>query len=432
MKAIAGKARGIFRIVEFTNPSGATSYRVTGWTVAGERIRENYKTHDEALARKQALEIQATNTETAGRMLFTRLTPEHLKDAEVAIADLAGKASLATVARFWLDNYKDPLTPKPLSDAYAEFLAAKRAENCREDTIRNLRTRVGHLVTSCKGKLVSEILPDHLQPVIWRPDTGPRNQHNERRALANFFNWAVTKGYCQSNPVDKVGAINLDEKEPQILTLAEVQKMLEAARTHKDGQLLPYVALGLFCAIRPRELSRLTWADIDLKDGAVTIGAHIAKLRGRRTVEISKNAVEWLTPHALKRTPIKGPNWQKEFDKVKETAGYVTPRRMEQLKKQGKDTKGLKVWDQDLLRHTGISHHLAFHQHEGQTADWAGNSPTMIHKHYKGLVRANEAKAFWAIPPEGERGKVVLIQTPEAAAVHDERVTTPAKVPASL
>jgi hypothetical protein len=65
------------------------------------------------------------------------------------------------------------------------------------------------------------------------------------------------------------------------------------------------------------------------------------------------------------------------------------------------------------MRHTGISHHLAQHQHEGKTATWAGNSPDVIQKHYKGLVKAKDAKEFWAIAPKAAKpakGKIIPMQ----------------------
>jgi len=36
------------------------------------------------------------------------------------------------------------------------------------------------------------------------------------------------------------------------------------------------------------------------------------------------------------------------------------------------------------MRHTAISMYLAKHKDEGEAASWAGNSPNVIHRHYKG------------------------------------------------
>src|SRR5689334_777516 len=82
------RGKGVFRIVEFTNPSGGIAYRLTGWTVDGLRIRKNYKTHAEAVAQKQVLEVEASNLSTAGQPVFTRLTPDQVSDAEQGLAML--------------------------------------------------------------------------------------------------------------------------------------------------------------------------------------------------------------------------------------------------------------------------------------------------------------------------------------------------------
>lgn len=87
---------------------------------------------------------------------------------------------------------------------------------------------------------------------------------------------------------------------------------------------------------------------------------------------------------------FQGKNWRRDFDAVKARAGYGG--------RSGEEA-GLKRWTADVMRHTGISYHLAQHQHEGKTAAWAGNSPDVVQRHYKGLVKPKDAKEFWKIIP---------------------------------
>ena len=55
----------------------------------------------------------------------------------------------------------------------------------------------------------------------------------------------------------------------------------------------------------------------------------------------------------------------------------------------------------DGLRHSGITYRLLSVKHDGEVALWAGNSPQMIHDHYKGLKTNREGEEYWAIlPPE--------------------------------
>jgi hypothetical protein len=123
-----------------------------------------------------------------------------------------------------------------------------------------------------------------------------------------------------------------------------------------------------------------------------------------RGQQLPANLLAWLTPHATKKTPLRGVNWRRDFDAVKAAAGWGA---------KSKEQPELKPWTQDIMRHTAISNHLAHYQHEGKTATWAGNSPDIIQRHYKGLVKQSEAVEFWSIAPVAK--KVVALR-PEGAA----------------
>jgi len=68
-----------------------------------------------------------------------------------------------------------------------------------------------------------------------------------------------------------------------------------------------------------------------------------------------------------------------------------------------------------FLSSSVISKHLAYFQHEGKTATWAGNSPDIIQRHYKGLVKPGAANEFWAITPESLESKIIPLPTTRAA-----------------
>jgi integrase len=211
--------------------------------------------------------------------------------------------------------------------------------------------------------------------------------------------------------MDKIDRPEMDETEPRILSLADCRALLISARDHKEGLLLPYIALGLFAGLRPAELSRLTREKINLDEGTITIDGSMAKTRQRRIVKLSANAIAWLEPFVVKRPAFTFTNFQRDFGRVKNGAGFNGK---EGLKaKDGKPE--LRAWVPDYLRHTAISNHFAHNKHEGETAGWAGNSPNVIHRHYKALVKEADAKEFWAITPDNV-GKIISIPTQAAAA----------------
>jgi integrase len=208
-------------------------------------------------------------------------------------------------------------------------------------------------------------------------------------------------------PVDKPA---VDSHEPSVLMLADCRKLLAAARDYKDGLLLPYVAVSLFAGLRPTELSRLTWDRVDLTEKTITLDGSMAKTRQRRIVKLPENAIAWLLPLAPQHQEFVPAAFQRHFGRVKHAAGFNG-------KDGGKDENGKKLrpWVQDYMRHTAISMYLARHKHEGEAATWAGNSPNVIHQHYKGLVKEADATAFWNLTPATVKGEIVKFPGQAAA-----------------
>ncbi len=57
-------------------------------------------------------------------------------------------------------------------------------------------------------------------------------------------------------------------------------------------------------------------------------------------------------------------------------------------------------WKKNALRHSFISYRVADIQNVAQVALEAGNSPQIIFKNYRELVRPAEAKAWFGIEPD--------------------------------
>ena len=57
------------------------------------------------------------------------------------------------------------------------------------------------------------------------------------------------------------------------------------------------------------------------------------------------------------------------------------------------------AWKHNALRHSFISYRLAAIQNTAQVALEAGNSPQMIFRHYRELVRPADAEKWFAVTP---------------------------------
>jgi integrase len=374
-----------------------------GWQVycsndgTGKRFRKTF-------ADRQAAEEELTKALYAAEAYqhdtprFTRQT--WLSESQVVFAENAfvslGQLTplgmetdprvLLEAADFYLAHRKalDSRREVEISDAVDEFLKEKLAAGRRNTYLGPLTSRLRAFVKTTAGK-VSAVTTAQATDYINRSGDDAGKDTN-RRVLHNFLGWCVKKGYTILNPVDATESIKIDRDEPVVLTVEQCRKMLEFARDYKGGTALGYVVLGLFCALRPGEIQRLTWPQVDLESKMITIRGKGSKVRRRRVIEIPDTAIAWLKLCKMDQALDPG---RYAFEQIIAATGF----------RGKKGDRNLPEYPPDAMRHTALSHRLGVTGDEGRTALWGGTSPTMIHRHYLGLVKPKETAAFWALLP---------------------------------
>jgi integrase len=202
-----------------------------------------------------------------------------------------------------------------------------------------------------------------------------------------FLNWCIKQDYLPANHrlLDAAGMKRqkADSSETDFYRPDELQALLDAA----DNTMRPIIALQGLAGIRLQEAQRLTWQEVFGIPGYVAISATKSKTRNRRLVEICPALIAWLEPYCQHQ----GQLWTQSRDTYH--AALVELRESQTLpaRKNG-------------LRHAFCTYHFALHQNENQTAQQAGNSPAMIHAHYKGLAtKADAEKWFNVLPPKSAK-----------------------------
>lgn len=195
-----------------------------------------------------------------------------------------------------------------------------------------------------------------------------------KRCCSAFFNFCLKRKLCDTNFALDLTPPKLEQTRPPILTVAQARKLL----TETNGEVLTAIVICMFCGLRPTEYKRLTKQSIDLEKGIVTIDSHMAKTHSFRLVKIPENAVQWLRKFGI------------HLPKVKTARPALTARAV----------LGYKEWPHDVLRHTAASYMLARDKSADAVALQLGNSPDILHKHYKNLVTDAEAEEFWNLTPD--------------------------------
>ena len=380
-----------YSIAEFTNPSGKAVWRIQGRKPDGVRVRINFKTLAEARARKQQLDVECLNLQAGSSFRHTRLTDQQLAEAEAAFFQLGGKPLLEAV-QVYLSGGGQALKSITVAEAVDAFYAEKQTRTrLRDRSLQDYKSRLNPIKNTYGPRQIQNITRAELEAMIFLPGQSADTSNGNRRVLHGLFEWCRNHDYIRENVVARIATASRDQIEPVILLQTEVQQLLRAAMVHKDGVLLPYIALGLFAGLRPAEVSRLSWAQFDWQQKHITVRGDGAKLRQRRVIELVDSTVAWLK--SCTDQPIMPQNFMREFDAVRRLAGYRGNR-----PKRGDEQ--LKPWPQDVIRHTAISNHFAYTKAEAATAAWAGNSPETVHRYYKGLVTPEQATAYWALTPE--------------------------------
>ena len=166
------------------------------------------------------------------------------------------------------------------------------------------------------------------------------SQFNKARAMLHgLFEFALRREWCDKNPIKRIERKKVVEKEIQPLKLTETKRLIKTAQNESPVYAV-VAALLVYAGIRPREVRRLTWRDIDTEEKTITVRSQCSKTGGVRQVEIPPVLNRLLITHKFENASNICPtDWQRHWRKIRDNSGF-----------RGR-------WVQDVLRHTYASFH---------------------------------------------------------------------------
>ena len=147
-----------------------------------------------------------------------------------------------------------------------------------------------------------------------------------------------------------------------------------------------------------------------------------AKTASRRLVPLSDTAIAWLAPHRKAEGDVAYFSEENKFCGAL-VADVAAAREEEVLRAEENGEMALAnelrrrkpfVWKRNGLRHSFCSYRLALTHDAAKVALEAGNSPTMVFRHYRELVTEDEANAWFSVGPVEESN---VLPMPAEAAV---------------
>jgi len=376
-----------FAVKPYKNASGTPSWRVSGW-LFGARVRKNFATREEAGAERIALEVRAAQANGGFRAAATTLTDPQLRDAEDAFRRIGGRPrSLAFYLEYALLNHREHEREQTIGLAVTSYLATKTKERERglvsECQLVAIRKELAVLERYFPKDTVSSLCVPGLVGYCERGNASLKTYNNRRGILSTFFKFAAQQDWVSRNPVERVPYHRIAHKRgsARTITSATAQTLMAFVEDFEGGRLVPFFALSLFAGIRPcvrtGEISKLRPEHIRLDTGVIHVEPEVAKTGMKRNVTIQPNLKAWLLAYPV--------------DKVR-----IVPRNMQHLRATIAKRFDLS---HDVMRHTFISMFVAKFRSMGEAALQAGNSESIIRKHYLDLKSPEEAEKFFGIVP---------------------------------
>lgn len=290
---------------------------------------------------------------------------------------LPAGVSLADAARHYL-AHRPERPPQPITEPFAEWLALAARTDKGKRTSKDRKNRVEAFLAAGAITDASQIDVAAVDKWLWRGVKG-QTATQDASDLRGFCRYLVKRRYLTSNPVDAVELPDREDPDPRTLDAAQVNRLLEAATRWNKGKMVPFFAVALFAGLRPSEIQRLTPDLVKLDtDEPFTRVRKLKRGRGVRITPITTTLQAWLAAHPLKY-PV---YWSKKgFEKIRQEAGLF------------------EDWQCDMMRHTCISAWLATGWSEDAVAAASGNSPRIIHRHYRELLTAQEGIAVLSALP---------------------------------
>jgi integrase len=376
-----------FVISEFTNPSGGIVFQLYA-RLDGKRFRKNFPTREEAEAERQVQEIQLLQRETGIRAAATRLTDEQLHEAETVFRRIAGRTqSLSFYIEFALMNHREPVTQKLLSEAVTEFLVIKNHELeqdlLSEPYLTRVKRDLKRLQKHFPGATVADVTGTKLIEYLEARKAVHKTFNNRRGVVSAFLKFALQREWIAENALVKIPPRRLRRRRGCAVTFtADQAKALMAFVEEHYPTAVPFFALCLFAGIRPclrtGEILRLQPSYVKMETNVIRINGEVSKVREPRNVTIQANLAAWLRAYPLKESPIIPANLQHIREKVAQKFPL----------------------SHDVMRHTFISMFVAKFRSIGEAALQAGNSESIIRKHYLELKMPDEAEQFFGILPK--------------------------------
>lgn len=269
--------------------------------------------------------------------------------------------------------------------ARAAESSIREREGRRSRTLREIRNICSRLLREIPGlaqKRVRSIGSIECRRMIDQVFPTPRQRAKARIILHGIFAHCRRQGWCDTNPVEALPAPRLKECEISPLPWNSIRRLIRRAQDAQHRPCMAALGLMLWAGVRPAEVERLDWQDIDWEELVICVRPRHSKTGGARHITLQAVLAEWLKEAGIRESGSICPrNWRRRWLQLRHAAGIVP-------------------WQQDVLRHTFASYFIKqWRSYEKLQVEMGHRSANLLRTRYlsmKGVTREQSAQ-FWRV-----------------------------------
>ena len=171
-----------------------------------------------------------------------------------------------------------------------------------------------HIIPEIGGKLLDSIRPVDIEKLYsCKIGLSATALNYIRISLNGIFDSAVKNKLCRQNPARDIRPPRKEKKTPISFSLDDISYLIPFCAEYSTGY---YVEVLLYTGLRIGELCALTWGDVNLKDGLITVNKTVAvsnepgqKYMVKESTKTGRSRQVALTPNgiaAFQRVPKRG------------------------------------------------------------------------------------------------------------------------------
>jgi integrase len=291
---------------------------------------------------------------------------------------MAGSESLAAMAAEYSKHFGKLTRRATVPEVVAQLLEARKQDGVGDRHLSQLRSVLNRFAAVHPGQIL-DITSTDIDAWLRSLNISPSSRNGMLRYVSLLFSFALERNYLpegKATASSQLRKVKVADSDIEVFGPDEFRKIIHAAPIH----LIPLLAISAFAGIRSAELARLDWSAVDLERRHIEIRAGQAKTASRRLVPITDNLAAWLTPLPRNGRVIQSSEFIKECTALARALGIE--------------------WPRNVLRHSFITYRIAKVKSADQVALEAGNSPSIIFKHYRELATEEQADHWFGILPK--------------------------------